>query len=167
MWSRSPSAGKGDPVSADTSATRPIEDYSKGNRALPAASLALLIGGLAGAALLIAADLSTLIQIKVLTVVEQRLSGHGQHDWAVAFLGVAAIPLAIGAAWRRARPALFGLVLIGAAVVGIALAKDLGDTRSTGVYGQRYDQAEAAAGPGFYMETLGAVLLIVTGASGL
>lgn len=163
MWSRSPSAGKGDPVSADTSATRPTGDYSKWSWG----STALLIGGLAGALLLIAADLSTLIQIKVLTVVEKRLSGHAQHDWAVAFLGVVAIPMAIGAAWRRARPALFGLVLIGAAVIGIALAKDLGDTRSTGVYGQRYDQAAAEAGTGFYLETLGGVLLIVTGAGGL
>src|SRR3954467_10730480 len=163
MWSRSPSAGKGGPVSADTSAPRPTRDYSKWS----SASWALLAGGLAGAILLIAADLSTLVQIKVVTVVEKRLSGHAQHDWAVALLGVLAIPMTLGAARRRARPALVGLVLIGAAVMVIALAKDLGDTRSTGVYGARYDQAAAEAGPGFYLETLGGVLLIVTGVSGL
>jgi hypothetical protein len=163
MWSRSPSAGKGGPVSADTSASRPTRDYSKW---IPA-SWAVLAGALAGAFLLIAADLSTLLQIKVLTVVEKKLSGHAQHDWAVAFLGATAIPLAIGAARRRARPALVGLVLIGAAVMVIALAKDLPDTRSTGVYGQRYEQAAAQAGAGFYLETLGAVLLIVTGVGGL
>ena len=163
MWSRSPSAGKGGPVSADTSASRPTRDYSKW---IPA-SWAVLVGALAGAALLILADLSTLVQIKVLTVTEKTLSGHAQHDWAVAFLGVAAIPLAIGAARRRARPALVGLVIIGAAVLVIALAKDLPDTRSTGVYGERYDQAAADAGTGFYLETLGAVLLIVSGVGGL
>src|SRR3954471_11388026 len=163
MWSRSPSAGKGDPVSADTSASGPTRDYSKWS----SASWAVLAGALAGAFLLIAADLSTLLQIKVLTVVEKKLSGHAQHDWAVALLGLVAIPLAVGAARRRARPALAGLVLIGAAVMFIALANDLGDTRSTGVYGERYDQAAAQAGPGFYLETLGAVLLIVTGVGGL
>jgi len=154
-------------VSADTSASRPTRDYSKGNRSHPALSWAVLAGGLTGAGLLIAADLSTLLQIKVLTVVEKKLSGHAQHDWAVALLGLLAIPLAFGAARRRARPALAGLVLIGAAVMFIALANDLGDTRSTGVYGERYDQAAAQAGPGFYLETLGAVLLIVTGVGGL
>jgi len=163
MWSRSPSGRKGGLVSADTSAPGPTGDYSKWN----SASWAVLIGGLAGAALLIAGDLSTLIQVRVVTVVAQRLSGHSQHDWAVALLGVAAIPLAFGAARRRARPALAGLVLIGAAVMGIALAKDLPDSRSTGVLGQQYDQASAEAGIGFYLETAGAAVLIVTGAAGL
>src|ERR1700759_5742945 len=110
MWSRSPSAGKGGPVSADTSATRPTGDYSKWSWA----STALLVGGLAGAILLIAADLSTLVQIKVLTVRTKRLSGHAQHDWSFSFLGVVAIPLAIGAAGRRARPAPVARVVIGA-----------------------------------------------------
>ena len=150
-------------MSADTSASRPTRDYSK----LPWASWAVLAGALAGSVLLILADLSTLLQIKVGTVTVQTLSGHAQHDWAVALLGVVAVPLAIGAWRRRARPALVGLVLVGAAVMVIALANDLGDTRSTGVYGERYDEAEADAGTGFYLETLGAVLLIVSGVGGL
>src|SRR3954470_10768494 len=163
MWSRSPSAGKGGLVSADTSASRPTRDYSKWS----SASWAVLAGGLVGAALLIAADLSTLLEIKVLTVVEKRLSGHAQHDWAVAILGLASIPLTIGAARRAARPAFVGLIVIGVAVLVIALANDLPDTRSTGVYGQRYDEAAAQAGPAFYLETAGAVLLLVTGVGGL
>jgi hypothetical protein len=163
MWSRSPSAGKGDPVSADTSASRPTRDYSKWS----SVSWAVLIVALAGAALLILADLSTLVEIKVGTVTEEKLSGHAQHDWAFALLGVVAIPLAVGAARGRARPALAGLVLIGAATMAMALANDLGDTRSTGVWGERYDEAHAKAGTGFYLETLGAVLLIVAGVGGI
>ena len=150
-------------MSADTSASRPTGDYSKWS----SASWAVLAAGLTGAFLLIAADLSTLLQIKVVTVVEKKLSGHAQHDWGVAFLGLVAIPMALGAARRRARPALVGLVLIGVAAMVIALAHDLPDTRSTGVYGERYDQAAAEAGTGFYLETLGGVLLIVTGVGGL
>src|SRR3954470_2327615 len=163
MWSRSPSAGKAGPVSADTSASRPTRDYSKWNRP----SWPVLAGGLAGAALLIAADLSTLLEIKVLTVVEKRISAHAQHDWAVALLGIASLPLTFGAALRRARPALAGLVLIGVAVLVIALANDLPDTRSTGVYGERYDEAAAQAGPAFFLETAGAMLLLVTGVGGI
>jgi hypothetical protein len=150
-------------VSADSGASKPARDYSK----LIPGSWAVLAGGLAAAILLVTADLSTLLEIKVLTVVEKRLSGHAQHDWAVAFLGLASIPLTIGAARRRARPAFIGLVLIGVAVTIIALAKDLPDTRSTGVYGQRYEQAAAQAGPAFYLETAGAALLLVTGVGGL
>src|SRR4051794_35127849 len=167
MWSRSPSAGKGGHVSADTSASRPTRDYSKGNPAPPPLSWAFLTVGLAAAFMLIAADLSTLLEIKVLTVVEKRLSGHAQHDWAVAILGLASIPLTIGAARRAARPAFVGLIVIGVAVLVIALANDLPDTRSTGVYGQRYDEAAAQAGPAFYLETAGAVLLLITGVGGL
>jgi hypothetical protein len=130
-------------------------------------SFGLLALGIAGVALLIAADLSTLVQIKVVTVVKERLSGHHQHDWAVALLGLASIPLVIGAVRGRARPAQFALIALGAVVLVIAVAKDLPDTRSTGVIGQRYDQASAAPGPGFYLETAGAALLILTGVGGL
>src|SRR4051812_34437540 len=77
------------PVNARTDASEPTGDYSTWT----AVSLALLALGLAGAAMLVAADLSTVVQIKVITVVKERLSGHGQHAWAVALLGVAALPL--------------------------------------------------------------------------
>jgi hypothetical protein len=150
-------------VNARVDASEPTRDYST-----PAVlSFGLLAVGLAGVALLVAADLSTLIQIKVVTVVKERLSGHHQHGWAVALLGVASIPLVVGAVRGRARPAQLALIALGAVVVVIALAKDLPDSRSTGVIGQRYDEASAARGPGFYLETAGAVLLILTGAGGL
>src|SRR5881397_3334753 len=80
-------------VSARTSASEPTRDYSTWT----GLSLGLLALGLAGAAMLVAADLSTLVEIKVLTVVKERLSGHGQHAWAMAVLGVAALPFVFGA----------------------------------------------------------------------
>src|SRR4051812_49364160 len=148
---------------ARASASEPTEDYTTWT----GVSLALLAAGLAGGALLIAADLSTLVQIKVITVVKERLTGHDQHSWAMAILGLAALPLAWGAARRHARPAMLALALIGLAAVLIALIGDLPDTRSTGVIGQRYEEAAAQAGPGFYFETAGGVLLLVAGVGGL
>jgi hypothetical protein len=129
--------------------------------------LGVLAAAFAGAALLIAADFSTLVEIKVITVVKARLSGHGQHSWAMAILGVAALPLAWGAARRGARPAMLGLIVIGVVALLIALIGDLPDTRSTGVIGQQYEEAAARAGPGFYLETGGALLLVLAGVGGL
>jgi hypothetical protein len=151
------------PVSARADASEPTRDYSTWS----ALSLGLLGVGLAGAAMLVAADLSTLVEIKVVTVVKERLSGHGQHAWAIAVLGVAALPLVWGAARRRARPAMIGLIALGAVALIIALAKDLPDTRSTGVIGERYESAAARPGPGFYLETGGALLLALAGVGGL
>jgi len=150
-------------VSARTDASEPTGDYSTWS----ALSMGLLVAGLAGAAMLVAADLSTLVEVNVLTVVKERLSGHGQHAWAMAVLGVASLPLAWGAARRRARPAMFGLVALAAVALIIALAKDLPDTQSTGVIGERYESAEARPGPGFYLETGGALLLALAGVGGL
>jgi hypothetical protein len=148
---------------ARAGASEPTGDYSTWN----ALSFGLLAVGLVGGALLIAADLSTLVEIKVITVTKERLTGHGQHSWAMALLGLVSIFLAYGAARRRARPAMLGLIVLGLVALGIALFGDLPDTRSTGVIGQRYEEAAAQAGPGFYFETAGGVLLLVAGVGGL
>jgi hypothetical protein len=129
--------------------------------------LAVLIAGFAGAALLIAADLTTLVEIKVLTVVQDELSGRDQHSWAMALLGVAALPLAWGAGRRHARPAMLGLAIVGLVAALIALVGDLPDLDETGVIGERYEDAAAAPGPGFYLETAGAALLLLAGGGGL
>ena len=144
-------------------ASEPTGDYTTWN----AVSLGLLALGVAGGLLLIAADFSTLVQIKVITVVKERLTGHDQHSWAMAILGVAALPMAWGAARRQARPAMLGLALIGVVALLIALIGDLPDTRETGVIGQRYEEAAAQAGAGFYLETGGALALLVAGVGGL
>lgn len=148
---------------ARAGASEPTGDYSTWN----AVSLGLLAVGLAGGLLLIAADLSTLVEIKVITVTKERLSGHDQHSWAMALLGLVALPMAFGAARRHARPAMLGLIVLGVVALAIALIGDLPDTRSTGVIGQRYEEAAAQAGAGFYLETAGGVLLVLAGVGGL
>lgn len=149
-------------MSANT-ASGPVDDYSNRSRALTAAFAAAVVGAI----LLVAADLTTLVELRVGTVTRERLSGHGQHDWAVALLGLTALGLAVVALARRSRAALSALAVIGIVVVVIALAADLPDTRSTGVLGQQYEEARAAPGPGFYFEVGGAALLLVAGGAGL
>jgi hypothetical protein len=148
---------------ARADASEPTGDYSTWSPV----SLGVLGAALAGAVLLIVSDFSTLVEIKVITVTKEQFSGHEQHSWAMVILGVAAIPMAYGAARRRARPAMLGLVLLGTVALLIALIGDLPDTRSTGVIGERYEEAAAQAGTGFFLETAGAVLLLVAGVGGL
>jgi hypothetical protein len=149
-------------MSANT-ASGPVDDYSNDSRALTAAFAASVVG----AVLLLAADLTTLVELRVGTVTRERLSGHAQHDWAVALLGVAALVLAIGALARRSRAALTAVTLVGLVVVIIALVADLPDTHATGVLGQQYEEAHAAPGPGFYLEVGGGALLLVAGGGGI
>src|SRR4051812_14181130 len=129
--------------------------------------MALLVAGLAGVALLIAADFSTLVQIKVLTVVKQRYTGHERHLWAMAILGAFAAPLVVGAARGRARPAMLAVIAIGAVALLITLVNDLPDTQTEGVIGVQYEDAAARPGPGFYLEAGGALLLLLSGVGGL
>jgi hypothetical protein len=139
---------------------RPPRPRFAGLRAL------LLLSGLFGAGLLVAADLSTLYEVHVLTVVKASVTGHAQHSYALALVGLAGLPMAFAA--LRGRPASAALLILGLVAAAIVvIAGDLHDVRSTGVIGQLYESASARPGPGFYLETLGAALLVAGGLGGL
>ncbi|HEY8638282.1 MAG TPA: hypothetical protein VIL64_03510 [Solirubrobacteraceae bacterium] len=121
----------------------------------------------AGGVLLIAAELSTVVKITTGQVIRYRQHGYDEHGWAVLLLGVAAIPMAWGAARRRALPAVVALAAIAIATLVFAIAVDLPDTRSTGSYGVDYEDAQASAGPGLVLELLGAGALLVASGLGL
>ena len=68
------------------------------------------------------------------------------------------------------RAALLGLVVLGIATLVIALVGDLPDAHSSGLIGSSvrgYVQATSTPSIGLYMETLGAVVLLVVGGVGL
>jgi hypothetical protein len=156
-----------------SAAGRADADYSKGNSASWTDFLALrgARGGLLalaalGSLLLIVSDFQTLYQVKVLTVVEKTVVGHDQHSFAMLLIGLAALAMSVGIAFAgRARPAMAAVALLGVVALLIALVGDLPDVNSTGVIGQNYAYATVSAKIGFYMETLGAVALIFSGAS--
>jgi hypothetical protein len=128
---------------------------------------ALAGAAFAGAILLIAADLSTLIEIKVLTVSKDSISGGSHHSYALLVLGLFALPMAYGATRGGSRPAMAALAAIGLGALVIMLAVDLPDIHRTGVIGQRFTDASASPKTGFYLETLGAFLLLIAGSAGL
>jgi hypothetical protein len=92
-----------------------------------------------------------------------RTSGGEHHGYALLILGVLVLLMTWGAATGGSRPAGLALLVIGAAGLAIALAVDLPDVHKTGVIGQRFAEAHAAAGIGFYFELAGAGLAALAG----
>ena len=120
-----------------------------------------------GAALLLAiAEFSTVFEVVVgsLQTVQRTRSGGDNHAYALLVVAIAAVPMAVGAA-RGARPPAAALAALGIVVLAVALAVDLPDTSASGRLPESvtFEDAQAQAGTGFYLETLGGVLLIVTG----
>jgi hypothetical protein len=114
---------------------------------------------LAGSVLLVAAEFFRLYEVKVITVTVASQTVGAHHRYALLVIGVAALALAVLA--TRYWPPSIALVLLGAAALVVVLAFDLPIVDDTGLYGKNYEQAAAQAGPGFYLETLGAVLLLL------
>lgn len=150
-------------------------DYSKGNRGFRTApepsdrpTLALLALAAGASIVLIVSDFLTLYEIRVVTVVRRTVSGHEHHGYAIALIGAAALGLSLIAALSHDRErtrtaALLGLAALGLAALLIVAASDISRVHSTAPIGEFYDGATASPKLGFFVETLGAVLLLFSG----
>ena len=148
---------------------RPISGGSAPARRGPAA---LAAGALLGALLILVAQFTALYHLHSATssAVIRTVGTGGNHAWAPIPLALAAMALAYAVYRHGNRAALAGLVALGVATLLIALLGDLPDAHSSGLIGSSaggYVQATSSASAGLYMETLGAVVLIVTGGIGL
>jgi len=129
--------------------------------------IALLVAAVAGGVCLIIATFSTIIEITVGTTSkiadrDTELSGWDRHSFALLLIAGFALVMTVGA-WRGARPAMAALAVAGIAALLIALIGDLPDVHKTGVIGELYDNAHANPKTGYYLETLGGVLLLLAG----
>ncbi len=126
------------------------------------------LSGLAfvAAALLAVSELLPLYEVVVGQAEEARRSvrGPAEHAFAMLLFAVAALPMAVGAR-RGARPAMAALALLGVVVLVVVLTVDLPAVRQEGALRESaaYEDARARPAAGFYTETLGAVLLLVSG----
>lgn len=92
------------------------------------------------------------------------------HAWAPIPIALLAGLLALAVYRSENRAALVALALLGIVTLLIALLGDLPDTHSTGLIGSgaaRYVESASTPSTGLYMETLGAVLLLLSGGVGL
>jgi hypothetical protein len=121
----------------------------------------------AGAICLLLATFATIIEIKVGTTTkvpdhDTHLSGWDRHGPALLVIALFAIVMIAGAL-RGARPAMIALVVLGLVALLIAVIGDVPDLNETGFIGEVYEDAAAGPSAGFYLETLGGVLLLAAG----
>ena len=125
-------------------------------------ALALVGTALIGALLTAFSSFLDVLEVTTGQTTLDAQTGFETHSVAMLLLGLAAIPMALGAL-RGARPAMFALVAIGALVLLVAFTVDLPDALDEGLYGERYEAAEAKPAIGFYLETVGGMLLVLAG----
>jgi hypothetical protein len=144
--------------------------FAAGRSPLPTVSAlrsGLAIAAVAGALLLLAATLATIIQIKVGTSTkaagaDTSQSGWDRHGPALIVLSLLALGLLVPAL-RGARTAMAGLAAAGVAALAIAMIWDRPHVHDTGSVGDVYAEAQADPASGYYLETLGGALLLLSG----
>ena len=124
--------------------------------------VALLALTVVACVLLIVAEFTDLNEIRIVTVTREGVGVGGHHGYALLIIALAALVMGYGA-FRGSRPAGIALAVLGAAALLVVLLVDLPDVDATGLYGRDYEQAESQAAIGFYLETAGAILLLVAG----
>ncbi len=147
------------PAAADPEATGP-------------ARAALAIGAALGALLVIVAQFATLYHLRSASssAVVRTVGTGANHAWAPIPLALVAVALAYAVYRHPSRAALAGLAALGIATLLIALIGDWPDAHASGLIGSSgigYVQASASPSAGLYIETLGAVVLLIAGGVGL
>lgn len=120
----------------------------------------LFILALAGCGLLVAGEFSTLYDVKVITVIKDTQGVGDNHGYALLIIAIAAAVMTFGATVGGSRPAGFALLALAVAGLAIALIIDLPNIDKTGLC-EAYESCETRPQSGFYLETLGAVLLLL------
>jgi hypothetical protein len=125
--------------------------------------LALLALPLAGAGLLVAAEFSTLYDVRVVTAVPEggSFSAGGHHGYALAVIAVGIVVMAAGAVLGDSRPAAVAMLVLALGALAIAVVVDLPDVDETGLIGRTYDAATAEPRAGLYLEIAGGCLALV------
>ena len=125
--------------------------------------LALLALPLAGAGLLVAAEFSTLYDVRVVTAVPAggSFSAGGHHGYAQAVIAVAIVVMSLGAVLGGSRPAAVAVLVLAAGALAVALLVDLPDVHETGLIGRTYDAAVAEPRAGLYLEIAGGCAALV------
>jgi hypothetical protein len=117
-------------------------------------------------ALLVVGEFTDLYRVVVGSAEDTRrtVTAGSNHGYAVLLLAVVAAAMLLGAI-RGARPAMGALAVIGIAVLFISLAVDLPAARQTGTLREAdaFEDARAVPAIAFYLQTLGAAMLLVAG----
>ena len=131
------------------------------------ASRGPLVLAVLGALLLAVAEFLTLYEVVAVTAVPEggSYSAGGHHAYALLVVALASLPMAWGAVMGGSRPAALALLVLGALALFVVLAIDLPDINEEGVFRETYALAKATPRSGFWIELLGALVLLGAGVS--
>jgi len=131
-------------------------------------SLGLLAAGLIGGLLLLVAEFTPLYNQDSATsrVPLHTMHTGSHHAYALIPVGLLAIVLTVSVSRSASRPALLALGALGILAVLIALIGDLPAADGHG-FVRGFVEVKDVPQIGFYLETLGAALLVVTSGAGL
>jgi hypothetical protein len=132
----------------------------------------ILAGTLFGALLLVVAEFTTLFTLHTQGISAPIKSvSTGSHDsYGLLLVAALAILLAWAAISTGNRWALVALLAVGVAALLIALVGDLPDAQAKGTIGSiqtGFKSASAKPSAGLYLETGGAIVLMIAGGAGL
>ena len=141
----------------------PSSEGSEPGYGPPAAvRIALAAVALVAAVLLVVSGFMPLYKITTELATLDDTTGFGHHSIAMALLGVAAVPMALGAL-RGARPAMWALAGIGVVAIIVAVTVDLPAALDEGLLADTYEGAQAEPATGFFVESAAGVLLLLSG----
>ena len=155
--------------------SRGLGRFSASARAAGPVELGILALGILAAGLMVLAEFSTLFTVDVgsgpscedlaSTALADTCSttGREQHSYALVLLALLAAGMAVGATLARSPAAAAALLVVGLVVLGITLIGDLPDIGREGAIGERFTQAEAQTGAGFFYELAAGVLATLAG----
>lgn len=148
-------------------------ENSKGIRGL-GAQIPARLGAAAliavGILLLLIAEFTPLLRVQTTLGVEipnSTVQTGSNHSYALLLVALAAAIFAVGAIRTGSRPALLAVALLGLLAVAIAVLGDLPDATQTGNLEKTFEDAKASPLTGLYLETLGAILLLLGAGLGL
>ena len=122
--------------------------------------LGLLLFLLAGAAMLVVAEFSPLYEVRAITAVLETEKAGSHHNYALLIIGIAIVPMTLGAVLGGSRPAAVACLVLALVAVGVTLLVDRPDVDETGLT-RSYESAKASPKTGFYLESLGSVLALI------
>jgi hypothetical protein len=127
---------------------------------------------LLGALLLVVAEFTTLFTVHVVGVSApiKSVTTGSHNSYGLILVAVLAVVLAWAAVSTGNRWALVALLAVGIAALLIALVGDLPDAQASGTVGSvqaGFKNASNKPSAGLYLETLGAIMLMIAGGCGL
>jgi hypothetical protein len=129
-------------------------------------------GGILGALLLVVAEFLPLLRVHSTSYaggVVKTITTGANHDYALIPIAVLAFALSLAARRGGGWAAAAGVAAMGVVALGVALLGDLPDAQATGLLGHAgkpFALAQSRPAAGLYVETLGAMILLLCGGIG-